>query len=153
MSSTGTELSERRVTKTGKLDKRGIKYCPKCRNKSGVRTLICKKCQYEFESGKSIKNRIESWRELNSGDKIKVSGGSFYLTQDEDGNPVRLPFGYRGLGTVKEVQENGILIFNDNNETEYVYMGKKYHNESLNIHKRPAKLSRYKPKRRKKDAS
>lgn len=150
MSPTGTELFEPRITKAGKRDKRGIKYCPKCKNKSGVRTLICKKCQYEFESGKSIKNRIEKWRELNPGDKIKVSGGSFYLTQDEYGNPVRLPFGYRGVATVKQIQDNGLLIYNDNNETEYVYMGKKYFNKDLSIHKRPAKLSHYKPRRRKK---
>lgn len=148
MLSTGdSPVKEPRITNKGKIDKRGIKKCPTCKLKVGVRKIVCK-CGHVFKPKTPRKNQIKEWWNLAIGDRIKVSGGSFYMGEDDNGDVIPKSFGYTGPATVAEVCEDGLRIFEDTGETAFVYMGPDYETD-IGIYKRAAVLTKYKPKKTK----
>jgi hypothetical protein len=59
---------------------------------------------------------------LKKGDKVRVSGGPYYLTKD--GKKIKL--GERGIGVFMEAHPDGkgiLITFNSDNSPRYVYTG------------------------------
>ena len=151
MQSTGTELPKQpRITAKGKIDRRGRKKCPSCSVTVGARKIVCE-CGHVFKPKTKRKDQITEWWNLPIGAKIKISGGSFYMGEDENGNVIPKPFGYTGRATVAEICEDGLRIWENGGETAFVYMGPDYETD-IGIYKRAAVLTKFKAKRNKYNA-
>tara|TARA_R110000765_G_scaffold259501_3_gene359691 strand:+ start:1104 stop:1622 length:519 start_codon:yes stop_codon:yes gene_type:complete len=129
------------------------KECPKCSSKLGVRTKVCPDCSHKFliRKRRPKPKQIKNWRDLKKGDIIKcVSGtGPYFISKDKPGE--RIMMGHKGVFEVitlnyrnpkscgiigKPVKKNR----NKANVQEYIYMGKIYHDDILNINKEPHKI-------------
>ena len=78
------------------------------------RAYMCSECQHPFMfavQSKEKKNtrmiRKFDWRELEKGDKIKVTGGCYYISEDGE----YIPMGCRGRFTVPSTDTNGIIAY------------------------------------------
>lgn len=114
-----------------------VKTCPKCREEAALRTRACN-CGYEFPFKNKHKKSRAKLKDLRPGDRIKVSGGPYYLT--EKGDKIRI--GYRGQFVVLEVCENYVVASGrgKNAGEAIIYMGKKEFIRDTSIHREPHKI-------------
>jgi len=86
-----------------------FKICPKCGEKCPARIRKCKGCDSVFAFKVKKKgprsSRVDDWRELVSGDSIKVSGGPVWVNAEG----IESSIGYSGTFLVKSLDSNGIL--------------------------------------------
>ena len=89
---------------------RGQKICSKCSSSNGPRAFVCKNCNQQFSfKAKSREQKTTklikdfNWKDLEKGDKIKVSGGPYFVFNGEF-----IPMGYRGRFIVESVDAQGI---------------------------------------------
>lgn len=92
---------------------RGKKTCDKCGTQTGPRAYICPECQTPFAFKPQSKERKSTkfirnfdWKELQAGDRIKATGGPYYVTGGEF-----IPMGCRGRFTVMSLDDNGIIAY------------------------------------------
>lgn len=105
---------------------KGCKTCSSCGYCTGPRAYACPQCHAPFAfkvQSKEKKNtkiiKDFNWRELVAGDKIKVTGGPYYMNRDQE----FVPMGYRGKFTVQSVDNNGIVAYSDKGGFCHIYMG------------------------------
>ena len=86
---------------------KGQKICSNCGRGTGPRAYMCKNCNTPFAfkpTSKEKKNtkivRDFNWRDLKAGDKIKVSGGPYFVSHGDF-----IPMGYRGKFVVEGVDD------------------------------------------------
>jgi ribosomal protein L40E len=122
-----------------------FKICAKCGEKCPARIRKCKKCDSAFafkvRKKKPRSVQVQDWRDLKSGDLIKVSGGPVWI--GGDGNET--PMGYSGFYLVKELDSNGILACGTHNSSGFCHIwmqGEKL--SDIGILKRPHKISKMK---------
>lgn len=127
---------------------KGQKCCDNCGHCTGPRAYICPKCNTPFVFAVKSKERKNTkiirnfdWRELQTGDKIKVSGGPYYVKGADF-----IPMGYRGRFTVISLDDDGIIGYSDKGGYCHIYMGKDYQCEQTKIWKTKHKLLKLKPK-------
>jgi hypothetical protein len=78
---------------------------------------------------------------LSEGDKIKVSGGPYYLS--DSGNKIRM--GQKGIGVFKYADEKGDAIFvqfDSLSSPRYVYIGEEKVSEKTGVILKPHKISK-----------
>ena len=106
---------------------RGQKICPSCLTATGPRAYKCANpnCNHIFAFKPTSKEKKNTkiidkvnWRELLPGDKIKVRGGSYYVSHGEF-----IPMGAKGKFTVCKVEHNGILGYSGEGGYGFIYMG------------------------------
>ena len=104
---------------------KGKKTCDNCGTLTGPRAYMCPSCQTPFMfavQSKEKKNtkviRNFDWHELESGDKIKATGGPYYVKGGEF-----IPMGYRGKFTVVSLDEKGIVGYSEKGGYCHIYMG------------------------------
>ena len=122
-----------------------------CGLKSGVRTLRCK-CGKEFRKSKNnkiISKEIEDTSPIEVGDVIKVlQGYGPHYYKDS----VRQSMGENGTFLVKELHPNGYNVVEFKNGKirdhvrHFVYMGRRYFDESTKIQYEPHKIIKIKRK-------
>ena len=105
---------------------KGKKTCDKCGTMTGPRAYMCPNCQTPFvfaAQSKEKKNtriiRNFDWKELQTGEKIKVNGGPYYVKSGEF-----IPMGYRGKFTVVSVDHEGIVGYSEKGGYCHIYMGR-----------------------------
>jgi|TARA_R110002012_G_C11427846_1_gene589064 hypothetical protein len=122
---------------------RGQKACPECGTINGVRSYNCKQCDYEFPMKKRRKGkrrkRVENWRELRDGDRVRVIGGSGpYYIDPESGE--RTYLSERGEYVIKAVDHLGLKTYG-NGGYSFLYMGEKKKSALVdNMYRNPHKL-------------
>lgn len=131
---------------------KGQKSCNKCGATTGPRAYMCPKCNTPFifkhKSREDTNTRIIhkfNWRELVAGDKIKVTGGPYYV----DNTQQFIPMGHRGKFIVEKIDDNGIFAWATGNKKggfSYIYMGKDYQDKETGIWKTKHKLLKLKQK-------
>jgi len=129
---------------------KGKKACPKCGTITGPRAYFCKNCNTPFvfkAKSKEAKNtkivRDFNWRELVSGDRIKVAGGPYYVSRGEF-----IPMGYRGRFVVESIDEHGIRAYGIDKHTGFchIYMSGDIQNKETGVWKTAHKLLKLKPR-------
>lgn len=129
---------------------KGQKTCPNCSTTTGPRAYACKSCGYVFAfkpKSKEAKNtkiiRDFNWRELTRGDRIKVSGGPYYVSRGEF-----IPMGYRGKFIVESIDEKGIRAYGLDKYQGFchIYMGPDIQNKDTKVWKIKHKLLKLKQK-------
>lgn len=129
---------------------KGKKACPKCGQITGPRAYFCKSCNTPFvfkAKSKDAKNtkiiRDFHWRELVRGDRIRVSGGPYYVSKGEF-----IPMGYRGRFVVDSIDEHGIRAFGLDKHAGFchIYMGPDIQNKETKVWKIKHKLLKLKQK-------
>lgn len=73
---------------------------------------------------KEIVQKDFNWRELKKGDEIRVlEGGPFWPREPEDGGNIEI--GYRGVFTVKHLDDHGIHAYgkSEDNGHSYIFCG------------------------------
>ena len=96
---------------------KGQKSCPDCGTTTGPRAYACKKCNHIFifkAKSKEAKNtkiiHNFNWRDLVKGDKIKVTGGPYYVHRGDF-----LRMGYRGKFVVESVDIKEVRLHSYSN--------------------------------------
>jgi hypothetical protein len=129
---------------------KGQKTCDKCGTTTGPRAYMCKKCNTPFvfkAKSKEAKNtkiiRDFNWRELVKGDRIRVTGGPYFVTSGEF-----IPMGYRGRFVVEGLDQNGILAWGLDKHTGFahIYMGGDIQNKETGVWKTKHKMMKLKQK-------
>ena len=129
---------------------KGKKTCPKCSHETGPRAYCCPKCNHVFAfkpKSKEAKNtkliQNVNWRELVKGDRIKVTGGPYFVSKGEF-----IPMGYRGRFVVESVDANGILAWGIDKSAGFchIYMGGDIQNKETGVWKTKHKLIKLKQK-------
>ena len=129
---------------------KGQKVCPDCGSTTGPRAYCCKKCNHIFifkPKSKEAKNtkiiQNVNWRELVKGDRIKVTGGPYFVSKGEF-----IPMGYRGRFVVESVDKNGILAWGIDKSQGFahIYMGGDIQNKETGVWKTKHKLLKLKKK-------
>jgi hypothetical protein len=129
---------------------KGKKACEKCGEITGPRAYVCKKCNTPFifkAKSKEHKNtqiiKHVNWRELIRGDRIKVTGGPYFVHRGEF-----IPMGYRGRFVVEGVDANGIKAWGLDKHTGFchIYMGGDIQNPETGVWKTKHKLIKLKQK-------
>lgn len=123
---------------------KGKKSCKKCGALCGARAYACTECGSGFTFKESIKIKKNKkfikidWKSLEKGDKIKVKGGPYYLTCEQQS----ISMGHKGSFIVDSIDENGIKAFgiDKNSGFCHIYMGPDVYHEDTNIHKTKHKL-------------
>lgn len=132
---------------------RGQKFCVKCNEGNGPRAFVCKKCNSPFSfkaKTREQKNtkiiRDFNWRELEKGDKIKVSGGPYFVSGGEF-----IPMGYRGKFIVESVDKQGIRAWGIDRQSGFahIYMGRDFQNKETGVWKVKHKILKLKLKNKK----
>jgi hypothetical protein len=127
---------------------KGKKTCPNCSHETGPRAYCCPKCNHIFcfkPKSKEAKNtkiiQNVNWRELVKGDRIKVTGGPYFVSRGEF-----IPMGYRGKFIVEGVDANGILAWGIDKSTGFahIYMGGDIQNKETGVWKTKHKLIKLK---------
>ncbi len=92
---------------------KGKKTCEKCGHQCGPRAYMCPECQHPFMFAPQSKEKRTTrlirkfdWRELQKGDKIKSTGGCYYISEGE-----YIPMGCRGKFTVLGTDSNGVIAY------------------------------------------
>lgn len=133
---------------------RGQKFCEKCGTATGPRAFVCKNCNHQFAfKAKSRESRTTkiirniNWKELSKGDKIKVSGGPYFVFKGEF-----IPMGYRGRFIVESIDSQGIRAWGVDRQSGFahIYMGKDIHNRDTGIWKVKHKIVKIKNKEKEK---
>lgn len=129
---------------------KGQKICASCGGANGPRSFACKSCNAPFvfkAKSKEAKNtkiiRDVNWKELVKGDRIKVSGGPFYMHKGEF-----ISLGYRGRFVVESIDKNGILAWGIDKQSGFchIYMGGDIQNKETNVWKTKHNLIKLKNK-------
>lgn len=129
---------------------RGQKTCSKCSTANGPRAFVCKNCGQQFSfKAKSIEQKTTrlvkdfNWKDLQKGDKIKVSGGPYFVFHGEF-----IPMGYRGKFVVDSVDAQGIRAWGLDKQSGFahIYMGKDIQNRDTGIWKVKHKILKIKKK-------
>lgn len=130
---------------------RGQKICEKCNTTNGPRAFVCKNCNAQFSfKAKSIEQKTTrlvkdvNWKELSKGDKIKVTGGPYFVFNGEF-----IPMGYRGRFIVESVDAQGIRAWGIDRQSGFahIYMGKDIQNHETGIWKVKHKIAKIKNKK------
>ena len=107
---------------------KGYKSCEKCGKQTGPRAYMCPNCQTPFVFAVQSKERKTTklirnfdWRELQPGEKIRATGGPYFVKGGEF-----IPMGYRGKFTVVGVDKNGVIGYSEKGGYCHIYMGKDY---------------------------
>ena len=86
-----------------------VKVCPNCNEANPARIRKCKKCEstfaFKIKKKKDRKEKISDWRELKTGDLIKVIGGPIFVDKEQN----EIPMGYNGKFSVVSLDNNGIV--------------------------------------------
>ena len=105
---------------------KGKKCCDKCGHCTGPRAYMCPECNHPFVFAVKSKERKNTrvirefnWRELEAGEKIKATGGPYYVKGGDF-----IPMGYRGKFTVISLDDEGIVGYSDKGGYCHIYMGK-----------------------------
>lgn len=130
--------------------KRGQKQCVECGGVNASRQRVCKHCGYTFYQTKR-KNTPQDvdWRELESGDFIKVIQGSgpYYFNEYKE----KVSISYSGVFRVCDKDDYGLICFGvgkNNTGTAYIYMGdSKKSNIFGSVYREPHKILKIKPPR------
>lgn len=129
---------------------KGKKACPKCGTVTGPRAYFCKNCNTPFVfkvKSREARNtkiiRDFNWKELVKGDRIKVTGGPYYVARGEF-----IPMGYRGRFVVDSIDEHGIRAFGLDKHAGFchIYMGPDIQNKETKVWKIKHKLLKLKQK-------
>lgn len=129
---------------------KGKKICSNCGAGTGPRAYICKNCNTPFvfkPTSKEKKNtrivRDFNWKELKKGDKIKVTGGPYFVSHGDF-----IPMGYRGKFVVESIDDKGIKAWgiDKNAGFAHIYMGRDWQNPETGVWKTKHKLLILKPK-------
>lgn len=129
---------------------KGKKTCPDCNTMTGPRAYVCKNCNhiFSFKMNNTEKRTIKviknfNWRELQSGDKIKVGAGPYFMHEGE-----LIPMGYRGKFIVDKIDDQGIQAWglDKNSGFAHIYMGSDYKNSETGIYKTKHKILKLKRK-------
>lgn len=132
---------------------KGQKTCSNCGNLTGPRAYMCKNCNTPFAfkpTSKEKKNtkivRDFNWRDLKAGDKIKVSGGPYFVSHGDF-----IPMGYRGKFMVEGIDDTGIKAWGLDKSTGFahIYMGRDWQNPITGVWKTKHKLLILRPKENK----
>ena len=103
---------------------KGRKVCPQCDAVTGVRAYNCKACNYPFPMKKPRKGRrkvrVDNFKDLQKGDKIKVVGSSGPYYTDDSG--MRHYLVDRGKYTVLKTDSKGVIAIGEHGFS-YLYMG------------------------------
>lgn len=107
---------------------RGKKTCKKCGSLNGARAYNCVNCGNEFDiksvkTKKIFRKKVRDWKELNSGDCIRVISGTGPYYDKELG---KQSVGHNGKFIVMGLDKNGILGFGcskNNSGYAHIYMG------------------------------
>ena len=104
---------------------KGKKTCENCGTLTGPRAYMCPSCQTPFVFAAQSKERKTTriirnfdWRELQPGEKIKATGGPYYVKGGEF-----IPMGYRGKFSVVSLDKNGIVAYSAKGGYCHIYMG------------------------------
>ena len=129
--------------------KRGQKLCKNCNNINGARAYTCKHCNVQFPTAVIGKNKFKrkkikkfediDWTSLQVGDRIKVFGrsGTYYINSEGEKMYMSDP----GIYTVKQVQDNGLVVHGQDNGFGYIYMGKEEPSQEVpNMYRCPHKI-------------
>ena len=83
------------------------------------------------------------WRQLQKGDKIKVTGGPYFVSHGEF-----IPMGYRGKFIVEALDDRGIHAWgiDKNAGFAHIYMGPDWQNPETGVWKTKHKLLKLKQK-------
>lgn len=127
---------------------KGKKCCDKCGHCTGPRAYMCPECNNPFVfavKSKEKKNtrviRQFNWRELEAGEKIKATGGPYYVKGSDF-----IPMGYRGKFTVMSVDEQGIVGYSEKGGYCHIYMGRDKQCPETKVWKTKHRLVKLKPK-------
>ena len=129
---------------------KGQKICASCGSPNGPRSFACKSCNAPFVfkvKSKEAKNtkiiRDVNWKDLVKGDRIKVSGGPFFMSKGEF-----VHMGYRGRFIVESLDKNGILAWGLDKYQGFchIYMGGDIQNKETNVWKTKHNLIKLKNK-------
>jgi hypothetical protein len=129
---------------------KGQKCCDSCGHCTGPRAYMCPKCNNPFvfkAQSKEKKNtkiiKDFNWRDLVKGDKIKVSGGPYFVSRGEF-----IPMGYRGRFIVESIDDKGIRAMGLDKYQGFchIYMGPDWQNPETHVWKTKHKLLKLKPK-------
>jgi hypothetical protein len=129
---------------------RGKKTCPNCSTETGPRAYCCPSCNYVFAfkpKSKEAKNtkiiRNFDWRDLVKGDRIKVTGGPYFIHDGEF-----IPMGYRGKFVVEGIDQFGIKAWGIDRTTGFahIWMAEDFHNKETGVWKTAHKLIKLKNK-------
>ena len=128
---------------------RGQKLCKTCNKINGARSHQCKYCNGVFHSAtgkkpsKKKQIEVEDWKELNTGDTIKVIGrsGNYYVNDAGE----RMYMSDAGIYTVISKDSNGLIVHTTEGGYGYIYMGEEKQSDFLdNMYRSPHKLMRVK---------
>lgn len=134
---------------------KGQKCCDNCGHCTGPRAYMCPKCNTTFAfkvQSKEKKNtkiiKDFNWQELLKGDKIKVTGGPYFVSHGEF-----IPMGYRGRFIVESIDEHGIRAYGLDKFSGFchIYMGPDLQNKETGVWKIKHKLLKLKAKEPKND--
>ena len=127
---------------------KGKKTCDNCGTLTGPRAYMCPSCQTPFMfavQSKEKKNtkviRNFDWHELESGDKIKATGGPYNVKGGEF-----IPMGYRGKFTVISIDDEGIVGYSEKGGYCHIYMGRDKQCPETKVWKTKHKLLKLKKK-------
>ena len=127
---------------------KGKKCCDKCGHCTGPRAYMCPECNHPFVFSVKSKERKNTrvirefnWRELEAGEKIKATGGPYYVKGSDF-----IPMGYRGKFTVMSVDEEGIIGYSDKGGYCHIYMGRDKQCPETKVWKTKHRLVKLKPK-------
>lgn len=130
--------------------KRGQKLCKNCNQINGARAHTCKHCNHEFVSvsiTKKNKFKIKKpkkyedidWKELSTGDTIKVIGrsGNYYVNSVGE----RMYMSDAGVYTVRSKDSNGLIVYSSDGGYGYIYMGPEIQSDLMdNMYRSPHKI-------------
>jgi hypothetical protein len=109
---------------------------------------MCPECNHPFVFAVKSKERKNTrvirefnWRELEAGEKIKATGGPYYVKGSDF-----IPMGYRGKFTVMSVDEEGIIGYSDKGGYCHIYMGRDKQCPETKVWKTKHRLVKLKPK-------
>jgi hypothetical protein len=122
-----------------------LKTCTGCGTKCAPRLRKCGKCgtvfAFKVKKKSQASSRVENWKELQSGDNIRVSGGPVWV----DKEMVETSMGYSGIFLVVGLDQNGILARGLDRSSGYchIWMGEEKLSDA-GIIKRPHRVSKLK---------
>ena len=129
---------------------KGQKTCSNCGTLTGPRAYMCKNCKTPFAvkpTSREKKNtkiiRDFNWKDLQKGDKIKVTGGPYFVSHGDF-----IPMGYRGKFIVEYIDDTGIKAWGLDKSTGFahIYMGRDWQNPITGVWKIKHKLLKLKQK-------
>ena len=129
---------------------KGQKTCSNCGTLTGPRAYMCKNCNTPFTvkpTSREKKNtkiiRDFNWKDLQKGDKIKVTGGPYFVSHGDF-----IPMGYRGKFIVEDIDDTGIKAWGLDKNTGFahIYMGRDWQNPITGVWKTKHKLLKLKQK-------